>query len=125
MLTGLLFLVSGHLLYTAVFTLIALIAVWNQKRALDREIVAKITKYTAIEAYQRFIADRACISRVMRKISLITLCIALPLNFLLSAIFPIACILLPVACIGCYMGMYIHDLIRAAIVDVKALHAFQ
>src|SRR5260370_12401990 len=125
MLTGMLFLAGGHLLYTAVFTLIALIAVWKQKRELDRQIVTKITKYTPIEAYQHFVADRTRISRVMRRISLITLFIALPLNFLLSAIFPVACILLPVACIGCYMGFYIHNLIRTSVVDTKALHAFQ
>src|SRR4051794_28487048 len=102
MVTNILFLAGGHLLYTAVFTLIGLIAVWNQKRALDREVVAKITRYTAIEAYQHFVSDRVRIYRRMRIISLTTLCIAFPLNFLLSGIFPILCILLPASCIGCY-----------------------
>jgi len=122
---GILFFAGGHLLATAVFTLIGLIAVWNQKRALNRAIVAKMTKYTAIEAYQRFVPDRTRISLTMRKICVIILCIALPSDFLLSAIFPTICILLPIICISYYMGMYINNLIRAAVVDVEALHAFQ
>jgi len=139
--TGILFFAGGQLLSTAVFTLIGLIAVWKLKRALAGEIVAKSIKYTAIEAYQRFVAERARILQATRKICLIILGIALPLAFL-TGIFDLilfpdsggfsirynpSTILLPVLsiCIGCYVGIYVHDLIRAVIVDTEALRTFQ
>src|SRR5438270_11805211 len=127
--TGILFFAGGQLLSTAVFTLIGLIAVWKLKRALAGEIVAKSIKYTAIEAYQRFVAERARILQTTRKICLIILGIALPLAFLTGIFDPIlfpdsrgfsirynpSTTLLPVLsiCIGCYVGIYVHDLIQA------------